>query len=82
MLNFKLIETNGMTGNEEELKVWGNWEYTDDLMAEIKRRELYSVFDIQKDSDGKILADKSVPEPEIMVLAICKMDEMNDPFGD
>jgi hypothetical protein len=70
-----------MTWKSDELKTWPHWEFSEDLMVEIKRRELYSVFDIKTDVNGNVLADNNVPEPEMLVLAVCEMLEITDPFS-
>lgn len=70
-----------MTWKSDELKTWPHWEYSEDMMEEIKRRELYSVFDIKTDANGNVLADNNVPEPEMLVLAVCEMLEITDPFS-
>jgi len=51
-------------------------------MAEIKNRDLYSSIVIKQDQDGKVMSDNSVPEPQIMIMAVCEMLEINDPFSD
>ena len=81
ILNQKLLETNSMTYNADQLRTWPHWEYSDELMAEIKRREEYSIFDIQSDSEGRIKSDNKVPEPELLILAVCEMLEITDPFS-
>ena len=53
-------------------------------MEEIQRRVQASSVVIKEnpDSPGTYLADNKVPEPEIMILAVCEMLEINDPFSD
>jgi hypothetical protein len=49
VLNQKLLDTNMMTYNPNELYMWPHWEYSEEMMAEIKRREKFSSKDIKKD---------------------------------
>jgi hypothetical protein len=35
-----------MTYNKDELYMWPHWEYTEELMAEIARREKFSSQDV------------------------------------
>ena len=71
-----------MEVNQNTLITWNDWSYTSDLMEEIQRRVQASSVIIKKDSDGNFMADNKVPEPEIMMMAVCEMLEINDPFSD
>lgn len=68
--------------NQNTLMTWNDWQYTSDLMEEIQRRVQASSVIVQKDSNGNFMADNKVPEPEIMMMAVCEMLEINDPFSD
>ena len=71
-----------MEVKQNTLITWNDWSYTSDLMEEIQRRVQASSVIIKKDSDGNFMADNKVPEPEIMMMAVCEMLEINDPFSD
>jgi hypothetical protein len=47
MLNQKIIETNGISYPTGKLMTWDNWQYTDEVMEEIQRRNQYSSIDVK-----------------------------------
>jgi hypothetical protein len=58
---------------------WPHWTYSPDFIQEISRREKTSLVDI-KSVDGVIQADETVPEPRIIILAMCEDLDIMDPF--